>query len=142
MRRPTLVKAYVSVFISLSVKATHIKVVSDLTAECFLAALRRFIARRGKPQVLWSDHGTNFTGANRQLGELYEFLQSQQTQSIITKFRCDQNITWKFIVHSRTCTSFWWHLGSCSEIFQDSSLKGHGRCETYFRRTEHRTSTD
>ena len=38
MRRPTLVKAYVSVFISLSVKATHIKVVSDLTAECFLAA--------------------------------------------------------------------------------------------------------
>ena len=77
MRRPTLVKAYVSVFVSLSVKATHLEVMSDLTAECFLAALRRFIARRGKPQVLWSDHGTNFTGANRQLGELYEFLQSQ-----------------------------------------------------------------
>ena len=96
-RRPTLVKAYVSVFVSLTIKAVHLEVVSDLTTECFLAALRRFVARRGKPQVLWSDHGTNFTGANRQLKELYEFLGSQRTQSAITRFCSNQNISWKFI---------------------------------------------
>jgi hypothetical protein len=35
--RPTLVKAYVCIFVSLAVKAVHI---------AFIATLRRFIARR------------------------------------------------------------------------------------------------
>ncbi|GFT26655.1 integrase catalytic domain-containing protein [Trichonephila clavipes] len=44
-------------------KATHLEVVSDLTTEAFLASLRRFIARRSKPSVIWSDNATNFKGA-------------------------------------------------------------------------------
>lgn len=60
VRKPTLVKAYVAVFVSLSVKAVHLDLVSDLTTESFIACLRRFIARRGKPFVIWSDHGSNF----------------------------------------------------------------------------------
>ena len=57
-RKPTIVKSYVAVFVSLdlSVKAVHLEAVSDLTTEAFLACLRRFAARRGKPTVIWSDH--------------------------------------------------------------------------------------
>lgn len=73
-RKPTIVKAYVCVFVSLSMKAVHIEAVSDLMSEAFIACLRRFISRRGKPTLLWSDHGTNFVGAKRLLKELYEFL--------------------------------------------------------------------
>ena len=62
-RKPVLVKAYVSVFVCLSVKAVHLELVSDLTSEAFLAALRRFVSRRGKPSIMWSDNGTNFVGA-------------------------------------------------------------------------------
>lgn len=40
-------------------KAIHIEVKS-LTTEAFLAALRRFIARRGKPKTLYSYDVTNF----------------------------------------------------------------------------------
>ena len=47
--KPILVNSYVSVFVSLSVKAVHLELVSDLTTEASLAALRRFIARRGNP---------------------------------------------------------------------------------------------
>jgi len=35
----------------------------------FLAALRRFIARRGKCAAIYSDNGTNFVGAARKLDE-------------------------------------------------------------------------
>ncbi len=43
VRKPTILKC---VFVSMSVKAVHLELVSDLT---FIACLRRFIARRGKP---------------------------------------------------------------------------------------------
>ena len=77
IRKPTISKAYVCVFVSMSVKAVHIELVSELTTEAFLASLRRFIARRGKPRVVWSDHGTNFVGASQELKELTEFLQEK-----------------------------------------------------------------
>ena len=64
VRKPTVIKAYVCVFVSLSVKAVHLELVSDLTSEAFIATLRRFISRRGKPSLIWSDNGTNFVGAS------------------------------------------------------------------------------
>ena len=67
-------------------KAIHIEVVSDLTTAAFIASLRRFVARRGKPTVLWSDNGTNFVGASRELNELFEFLTQQKTQKVVSEF--------------------------------------------------------
>ena len=84
-------------FVSLSTKAVHIEAVSDLTSEAFLACLRRFISRRGKPALLWSDHGTNFVGAKRILKELYKFLKESQTNETIANFCSSQGIQWDFI---------------------------------------------
>ena len=80
VRKPTIVKSYVCVFVSLSVKAVHLELVSDLTSVCFISALRRFIARRGKPKLLWSDHGSNIVGAKSDLKELVKFLNTQMAQ--------------------------------------------------------------
>ena len=96
VRKPTIVKAYVCVFVALSVKAVHLELVSDLTSEAFLACLRRFIARRGSPLLIWSDHGSNFVGAARELKELVKFLK-QKTQRVISEFCTTQRIQWKFI---------------------------------------------
>ena len=49
VRKPTIIKAYICVFVSLSVKAVHLELVSDLSTDAFIASLRRFVARRGKP---------------------------------------------------------------------------------------------
>lgn len=85
-RKPTLVKAYVCVFVSLSIKAIHLEIASDLTTDAFIAVLRRFIARRGKPSIIWSNHGTNFVGAVGQLNEFITFYQNQKTQGLISDF--------------------------------------------------------
>ena len=97
VRKPTVVKAYICVFVSLSVKAVHLEAVTDLTSEAFIAALRRFIARRGYPTLIWSDNGTNFVGANREIKEFHEFLKQQQTNSTISEFCSISNIEWRFI---------------------------------------------
>ncbi len=97
VRKPTVVKAYICVFVSLSVKAVHLELVTDLTSEAFIACLKRFIARRGLPSLIWSDNGTNFTGAARELKELYQFLKQPSTQNDVNRYLGDKKITWKFI---------------------------------------------
>jgi len=97
VRKLTVLKAYVCIFVSLTIKAVHLELVSDLTTEAFIAALRRFIARRGKPSLLWSDHGSNFVGAVSELKELSNFLQKQQTQGVVADFCSTRNIVWKYI---------------------------------------------
>ena len=83
VRKPTVVKTYICLFVCLTVKAVHLEVVSDLTTEAFIAALRRFIARRGCPALIWSNHGSNFVGAKSELKELQSFLTDRTTQDVV-----------------------------------------------------------
>ena len=97
VRKPMVVKSYVCVFVSLSIKAVHLELISDLTSDSFVAALRRFISRRGKPKVIWSDHGTNFVGAKNDLKDLEQFLSDKAVQDHVSEFCTIQHIEWKFI---------------------------------------------
>ena len=63
VRKPVTVKAYVYLYISLSVKAVHLETVSDITTD---ASLRHFFAQYGKSSLILSDHRTNFTSANQE----------------------------------------------------------------------------
>ena len=63
----------------------------------FISTLRCFIARRGKPKLLWSDHGTNFVGAHKELDQLADFPDDQKTQKSISQFCTSQKLVWKFI---------------------------------------------
>jgi hypothetical protein len=69
-RSKTITKGYIAIFVCFVTKAVHIDVATSLTTEAFLAALRRFVARRSKPRTIYSDSGTNFQGASNQLHEL------------------------------------------------------------------------
>lgn len=90
-------KAYVAIFVCFATKAVHIELVSDLTSDAFIGAFKRFISRRGKPAHMFSDNGTTFVDALKQLKDLYEFYKSQETQSSINKFLIQQEILWSFI---------------------------------------------
>lgn len=87
-----LIKCYIAVFVCLAVKAVHIELVTELTKEAFMAALSRFIARRGRPQNIHSDQGTSFVGASN---ELQRFL--RDTSDDISGQLADDGIKFNFI---------------------------------------------
>ncbi|XP_062542529.1 uncharacterized protein LOC134210504 [Armigeres subalbatus] len=93
-KRAAPAKAYLCIFICFATKAVHLELVGDLSTQGFIAALRRFIARRGIPAHIYSDNGKNFEGAKRELGELFARFRSQNEQSIIASACTDQGITW------------------------------------------------
>lgn len=92
--RKIIKKAYIAVFVCFTTKAIHLELVSDLTTQAFLAALTRFVSRRGVPSEIHSDNGTNFVGANNELLQLKNFL--SQSNSEISKFALAQGIEWHF----------------------------------------------
>ncbi|XP_061707816.1 uncharacterized protein LOC133518203 [Cydia pomonella] len=63
-------KGYICVFVCTATKAIHAELVTELSSDAFLAALRRFVARRGRCSRLVSDQGKNFVGANNILQRL------------------------------------------------------------------------
>ncbi|XP_055527103.1 uncharacterized protein LOC129719731 [Wyeomyia smithii] len=62
-------KRWICLFTCLTVRAVHLELVHSLSSASCVMAFRRFVARRGAPQEVFSDNGTNFVGANRQLSE-------------------------------------------------------------------------
>ncbi|CAB4040879.1 Pro-Pol poly, partial [Paramuricea clavata] len=96
VRKPTYRKAYVAVFVCLVTTSCHIELVSDLSAEAFLATLRRFVSRRGKPMQIWSDNATCFRRTDKDLRELYRLLQRPDIKESVMNFCSFQGIQWKF----------------------------------------------
>ncbi|XP_039453257.1 uncharacterized protein LOC120432183 [Culex pipiens pallens] len=96
-RRAAALKAYIAVFVCFSTKAVHLELVGDLTTAAFLAALRRFVARRGLPSEVHSDNGLNFQGASNHLRELYDLLQDPTVIEEVTNEATRRGIDWKFI---------------------------------------------
>ncbi|XP_022832838.1 uncharacterized protein LOC111360825 [Spodoptera litura] len=62
-----------------------------MSTQAFLAAFRRFVSRRGHCAKLWSDNGTNFIGASRELQELASI------QPAIAEYLEANNTEWHFI---------------------------------------------
>lgn len=60
----------------MSIRAVHIEAVEDPT-QAFVTAFQRFTARRGHCAELFSDRGSNFVGAHRQLSEMFEEASAQ-----------------------------------------------------------------
>ncbi|GFY27140.1 uncharacterized protein TNCV_2067611 [Trichonephila clavipes] len=57
-------KAWFALYTCAVFRAIHLEQLTSLSTNCFLLSLRRCIAGRGRPQVIYSDNGTNFTGAS------------------------------------------------------------------------------
>ncbi|XP_025997674.2 uncharacterized protein LOC113005967 [Solenopsis invicta] len=93
-RRHKAYKAFVAVFVCLSSRAVHLEVVSNYSSEAFLAALKRFTSRRGLCHTLYSDCGTNFVGADRQLRDL--FADSTVEGRRVADGLSNQGIRWRF----------------------------------------------
>ncbi|XP_017759127.1 PREDICTED: uncharacterized protein LOC108550040 [Eufriesea mexicana] len=93
-RNQRKIKIYVAIFICLTTKAVHIELVSDLTTEAFIAALKRFIARRGRCRTIYCDNATNFKGARYEYIEITNLLKSPNYRERTAHFLADEGIEW------------------------------------------------
>ncbi|XP_053686297.1 uncharacterized protein LOC128735839 [Sabethes cyaneus] len=60
-------KRWIVIFTCFVVRAIHLEVAHSLTTQSCLMAIRRFISYRGPPLELFSDNGTNFKGASKEI---------------------------------------------------------------------------
>ena len=56
-------------------RAIHLELATSLDADCFINVFRRFVNRRGPPKFMYSDNGTNFVGAEREISQAIEKLE-------------------------------------------------------------------
>ena len=56
-------KLYILLFTCASIRAVHLELVDSLSATSTVLALRRFVARRGKPSKIFSDNAKGFVSA-------------------------------------------------------------------------------
>lgn len=89
-------KGYICLFVCMATKAVHIEVVSDLTTQGFLAAFKRFVSRRGHCTDIWSDNGTNFLGASKELAYLFSAEKSSMSREIAQSL-ANNGTSWHFI---------------------------------------------
>ena len=65
-------KRWGCLFTCLITRAVYLDATPSLETDDFIMILRQFISRRGPPKEIWSDRGTYFVGANRELRESIE----------------------------------------------------------------------
>ena len=91
-RGRSTVKRYGVLFTCLAVCVVHIEVAESLDTDSFIHALRRFISRRGQPQRIRSDNGSNFVRGEKELREAIQ----EWNQLRIHDFLLAKNIEWVF----------------------------------------------
>ncbi|XP_058810993.1 uncharacterized protein LOC131675877 [Topomyia yanbarensis] len=86
-------KRYGVLITCLTVRAIHIELAHSLSTDSCIMALRCFMTRRGVPITIYSDQGTNFRGASKELAsELDKIDQNKLVEGIVSP-----RTSWKFI---------------------------------------------
>ena len=85
-------KRWCCLFTCLTTRAVHIEVAQSLDTESCLAAVTRFSARRGYPNTIISDNGTNFVGAANELKAFMNEWDKIKIESDLAQ----KKIVWKF----------------------------------------------
>ena len=88
-------KVWICLFTCFVTRAIHLELLSDQSTHQFLNCLRRFIARRGKPSLLYSDNASQLKLASSVLDSSWEDAIKQQE---VLEYVSSQGIQWKFIV--------------------------------------------
>ena len=90
-------KVWVVLYTCAVFRAIHLDIVFSLSSDAFILSFRRFCSLFGRPDVIYTDNGTNFVGAHNSLqrSHLHGFLSSRR-------------ITWRFIPPTAAWWGGWW----------------------------------
>ena len=91
-RGRSTVKRWGCIFTCLVVRAVHLEVVETLETDTFINSLERFMNRRGHPNLIVSDCGSNFRGADKELRACLKELDQEK----IKTFAANRRVKWQF----------------------------------------------
>ena len=85
-------KRYICLFVCMATRAVHLECAHSLEMDSFLLAFHRFTSRRTLPEDVYSENGTNFVGAARELRLLVESWDKAHLQSKLAR----RGVRWHF----------------------------------------------
>lgn len=97
-------KSYILLFVCAVTRGLRVELVSDLSTEEFLLALRRFISRNPAVTRLVSDNARSFERASKEIALWFDSVRSAEAQSFLTRKR----IEWQFITEKGPQQGAWW----------------------------------
>lgn len=86
-------KRWIALFTCLTVRAVHIEIAKDLSADQCILCLRNFLNIRGVPSRIRSDNGTNLVGARNELVNAAKLFNDDRVRDAME----NRGIEWKFI---------------------------------------------
>ena len=90
-------KAYILLYACSLTRAVYVDLVPNLETTEFIRSLKCFIARRGRPQRIYSDNGKTFVSASK-------WIEQVMKDERIYGFLAQQGIEWKF---NLSCAPWW-----------------------------------
>ena len=88
-------KVWICIFTCVTVRAVHLEIVDNTTAEQCLMALRRFISRRNTPHTIILDNAPQFKLTKTRVDKAW---QQSITHENMQRFTSDAGMKWKFII--------------------------------------------
>ena len=85
-------KRWGALFTCMTTRAVHLEIAATLTASSTIMAIQRLAARRGLPAFIYSDNGSNFTRADKELREAAETIDIDKQH----EFARSRQIRWTF----------------------------------------------
>lgn len=82
-------KAYLVLYACSLTRAVHLDLVKSLKAKEFIISLKRFIARRGRPEISYSDNATTFKATEK-------WIQQVRKDKKLNSHLADLAIEWRF----------------------------------------------
>jgi hypothetical protein len=93
-------KVWVCLYTCAVYRAVHLELALSLSTDSFIQTFRRFVARCGRPLLVYSDNGTNFVG----LDNAFAHLEWEQ----ISKHCATERIEWRFNPPAAAWWERWW----------------------------------
>ena len=85
-------KRYLCLCTCLATRAVHLELAYGLSTDSFLNAFYRMASRRGLPDEVYSDNGTNFVGADRDLQALLAQVEGNKIKESVA----NKGVKWHF----------------------------------------------
>ncbi|XP_042913188.2 uncharacterized protein [Parasteatoda tepidariorum] len=94
-----VLKSYITVFTCAVTRAVHLELISDLSTNKFILALRRFMSRRNNCKTIYSDNAATFKAASRDIRYFFSIIRGE-----FQNFISSEGIALEFIVELAP----WW----------------------------------